>query len=95
MKTIILNQGTLHPDYQDVDNIACTTWGSTQNPDVKVINYYGKYDHNGDLTSKFSNLPEDGEILMYDNVMICGIHDLKYPLSHPHYTTNPDARGEK
>ena len=95
MKTIILNQGTLHPDYQDVDNMAYTTWGSTQNPDVKVINYYGKYDHNGDLTSKFPNLPEDGEILMYDNIMICGTYDYRYPLDHPHYIINPDARGEK
>ena len=95
MKTIILNQGTLHPDYQDVDNMAYTTWGSTQNPDVKVINYYGKYDHNVDLTSKFPNLPEDGEILMYDNIMICGTYDYRYPLDHSHYTINPDARSRK
>ena len=95
MKTIILNQGTLHPEYEDVDNTAYTTWGSTQNPDVKVINYYGKYNHNGDLTSKFPNLPDDGEVLMYDNIMICGTYDYRYPVSHPHYTTNHDARGEK
>jgi hypothetical protein len=95
VKTIILNQGTLHPDYQSVDDLSYTTWGSTKNPNVKVINYYGKYEQNGELTNKFSKLPEDGEVLLYNNTMICGTYDFRYPSSHPQYIINQDARSEK
>ena len=32
---------------------------------------------------------------MYDNIMICGTYDYRYPLDHSHYTINPDARSRK
>jgi hypothetical protein len=96
MKTIILNQGTLHPDYQNIDTLAHTTWGSTQNPDVKVINYYGKYDYSWDLTNKFLELPEDGEIIMGENnTMIIGTYDTTYPPTHPRHSIILDTRNEK
>jgi hypothetical protein len=95
MKTIILNQGTLHPDYQNIDTLAHTTWGSTQNPDVKVINYYGKYNHHNILTDRFPILPDDGNIILDNQTMIIGTYDTTYPSSHPRYSIIPDTRGEK
>jgi hypothetical protein len=95
-KTIILNQATLHPSYQDVDDIAYTTWGSTKNPDVRVIHYYGKYDQNLNPTDKFAALPEDGGVVMNgDNVMVIGTYDNTYPADHPRHSIIPDARNEK
>jgi hypothetical protein len=96
IKTIILNQATLHPDYKDVDDIAYTTWGSTQNPNVRPIHYYGKYDINQNPTDKFLTLPEDGQVIMNgDNVMIIGTYDNTYPANHPRHSIIPDARNEK
>jgi hypothetical protein len=95
-KTIILNQATLHPDYQGVDNKGKETWGSIINPDVRIIHYYGKYDSNGELTTKFDTLPEDGECLLYDeNTLIIGTYDNNYPSDHPRHSIIPDARNEK
>jgi hypothetical protein len=95
MKTIILNQGTLHPDYQDIDDISYTTWGSTKNPDVKVINYYGKYNHHNILTDRFPILPDDGNIILDNQTMVIGTYDTTYPSEHPRYNIIPDARNEK
>jgi hypothetical protein len=96
IKTIILNQGTLHPDYQNIDILAPITWGATQNPNVRPINYYGKYDHNGNLTNKFLDLPKDGEMMMSGgNTLIIGTYDNIYPSTHPRHSIIPDTRGEK
>ena len=95
MKTIILNQGTLHPSYQSVDNAAYNTWGSTQNPDVRVIHYYGKYNHYNILTDRFPILPDDGNIILDNQTMVIGTYDTTYPSEHPRYDIIPDARNEK
>jgi len=95
MKTIILNQGTLHPSYQSVDNAAYNTWGSTQNPDVRVIHYYGKYNHHNILTDRFPILPDDGNIILDNQTMVIGTYDTTYPSEHPRYDIIPDARNEK
>jgi hypothetical protein len=95
-KTIILNQATLHPSYQDVDDIAHLTWGSTQNPDVIPIHYYGKYNGSFNLADKFDVLPNDGEVIMSgNNIMVIGTYDESYPTDHPRYSIIPDARNEK
>lgn len=95
-KIIILNQATLHPNYQGVDDKGKETWRSTNNPDVRVINYYGKYESNGNLTTKFDVLPEDGDVLLYDtNTLIIGTYDNTYPVEHPRHSIIPDARNEK
>lgn len=95
-KTIILNQATLHPDYQGVDNKGKETWGSIVNQDVRIIHYYGKYESNGELTTKFDTLPADGECLLYDeNTLIIGTYDNTYPSDHPRHSIIPDARNEK
>jgi hypothetical protein len=95
-KTIILNQATLHPDYRSVDDIAYTTWGSTKNPDVKVIHYYGKYNQYLNPTDKFPILPKDGEVLMIgNNIMVIGTYDCAYPKDHPRFPIIPDPRNEK
>ena len=95
-KTIILNQATLHPDYQGVDNKGKETWGTIINPDVRIIHYYGKYELDGTLTTKFDTLPEDGEVLLYDeNTLIIGTYDSTYPSEHPRHSIIPDARNEK
>lgn len=95
-KTIVLNQATLHPKYENVDYISYTTWGATKNPDVRVIHYYGKYDSNLEITDRFPTLPKDGEVIMVnDNVMVIGTYDTSYPQSHPRFPIIHDSRNEK
>jgi hypothetical protein len=94
-KTIILNQGTLHPDYKNIDDVIYNTYGSTQNPDVKIITYYGKYNHHNILTDRFPMLPDDGNVILDNQTMVIGTYDTTYPSEHPRYNIIPDARNEK
>jgi hypothetical protein len=110
-KIIVINQATLDPSYDAINQAAHNTWGTYKHDDVKILHYYGKYNKYLQLTDKFTTLPADGECLVVDNDLIIGTYDTNYPTDHPvriGHQTSPiiyayggvsrkidDARGEK
>jgi hypothetical protein len=94
-KVLILNQSTLHPKYEEIEKLARSTWASINNPNVKIIHYYGKYDSSYNVTQKFEILPDDGKCILVDNELIIGTYDDTYPINHDRRKINHDARNEK
>jgi hypothetical protein len=75
-KIVILNQATVHPDWQYIDQAGQNTWGCTTHPDVKMFHYYGAFDSNHQPYSRFSNIPNRGEVIILpNNIMVCGTND--------------------
>jgi hypothetical protein len=82
-KVIIINQATLDPSYDGINQAAHDTWGSYNYKDVKILHYYGKYNKYLQLTDKFPILPSDGKCLVNNNDLIIGTYDTNYPENHP------------
>lgn len=82
-KIIVINQATLDPAYDAINQAAHDTWGTYKHEDVKILHYYGKYNKYLQLTDKFSTLPPDGECLVIGNDLILGTYDTNYPTDHP------------
>lgn len=67
MKLLILVQGTIHPEYLVLDGASCSTWQIYNDPDIKIISYYGNKDLDGNIINVFRCQPKDEEVI-YDDI---------------------------
>jgi hypothetical protein len=75
-KILILNKSTTHPHWQNIDQSGQNTWGRTIHPDVKMFHYYGAFDSVHQPYSRFSSIPDRGEVIVLpNNIMVCGTND--------------------
>jgi len=65
MKILVLVQGTIHPEYHILDGASSCTWQTYNDPDVRIIPYYGCKDLEGNFINVFREQPKDGEFF-YD-----------------------------
>ncbi|MCP4456863.1 MAG: hypothetical protein GY816_02370, partial [Cytophagales bacterium] len=88
-KIIILSQMTKDPSYQEIQNFSLRTWMNHNNPNVKIINYYGAFDCNGNIFQEFNKEIRKGQAeFINENTLVIGTYD---KLNNSYF----DPRGEK
>lgn len=80
-KIIVLNQCTVSPSFEHVQNACLDTWvKDNDNEDIKVINYFGGYNNDKTKIDRFKCVPNWGDVCEYEeddiNYMIVGCYDL-------------------
>lgn len=93
-KAVVLNQCTIHSRFKDATELSIKTWGSSKrHPDIKILNYFGGYDLDGERISHFQKVPPKGQCIEYDyegaSYLIVG------ELDTIDYAKNFDPRGSK
>ena len=95
-KIVILNQSTLDDSYSEVDKACKNTWGSLHRDGLLILHYYGMYDNQFQVTSKFKVPNEEDKYIVDDNInLVLNTYDSTYPKEHQYYHINNDSRGEK